>query len=57
MNNVNEIIAAIEAIETERNNAVEEVNKLRIEVWELKQQLDIANSEIQKWKNIVVAKN
>lgn len=52
MLDIKEIIASIETIEKQKNDAIAETNDLRIRVWTLEQELDKQRQETAKWKDI-----
>ncbi len=51
MVNVNDIISAIKELENEKE---EDLKKLRMENFNLQQQLKSAQDEIERWKNIAL---
>ena len=51
MANVNDIISAIKELENENE---EELKKLRVENFNLQQQLKNAQDEVERWKNIAL---
>lgn len=50
MTNGKEIVALIEALQSERDYAIEENNRLQVEVLQLQEQVRKQKDEIEMWK-------
>lgn len=50
MTNGKEILALIEALQSERDHAIEEKNRLQVEVLQLQEQVRKQKEEIEMWK-------